>query len=44
VSLTPEPALPPVCDYRRVPRIHACEANDPESKGKVEAGVKYVKP
>lgn len=23
--------------------IHACEAYDPESKGKVEAGVKYVK-
>ena len=24
-------------------RIHACEGYDPESKGKVEAGVKYVK-
>ncbi|MCA1772308.1 MAG: IS21 family transposase [Halomonas sp.] len=24
-------------------RIHACEGFDPESKGKVEAGVKYVK-
>lgn len=23
--------------------IHACEGYDPESKGKVEAGVKYVK-
>src|SRR3546814_11537407 len=24
-------------------RIYACEGYDPESKGKVEAGVKYVK-
>lgn len=24
-------------------RIHACEGYDPESKGKIEAGVKYVK-
>lgn len=24
-------------------RVHACEGYDPESKGKVEAGVKYVK-
>jgi len=24
-------------------RIHACEGYDPESKGKVEAGVKYAK-
>ena len=24
-------------------RIQACEGYDPESKGKVEAGVKYVK-